>query len=346
LGTRFIRAPLLSPDGQKLAMLVTDPATGTRIWVRVLGAEEARALPGSEGARLAMWSPDSDELIFSSPGGLRRARLDGSGAQLVAPLSISAGVWTPDDQLIVVSGAIAALPATGGAARTILQGSEYGDIDFVPSGRHLLFQQFGGETGIHALDLSSGSRRLLVPGAYGPARYVAPNMFLYVEDRVLLVRRFDPRDMSLVGDPFPVAQDVGSEAFSVTSGGALSFIRGAYYTRKLAWLDRRGHVVAEVDPSGEYGEVGLPRWQVDGVYPFRSPHGERRPVGAGSGSRLAAQSVHIRPRYAPRRSLFAGRQRGRLGGARGKAVELDAASNRRLGASHLSANLGSGRRPE
>jgi hypothetical protein len=230
-------------------MLVTDPAVGTRIWLRFLGAEEARPVLGTEGASLVMWSPDSEELIFNSPDGLRRTRLDGSGGQLVSSLSIAEAVWTPDDQLIVASGGILAMPARGGAVRTILDGDQYGGLDLVPTGPHLLFRQVGAETGIHTLDLSTGDRRLLVPGAASRARYVAPDMFLYVEHRVLLAQRFDPRDMRLVGDPFPVAQDVGSASFSGSSAGALSFIRGASNMGRQVWLDRRGQVAGEAAPA-------------------------------------------------------------------------------------------------
>jgi len=256
-GTRFVEAPVPSPDGRKLAMLVTDPAVGTRIWLRFLGAEEARPVLGTEGASLVMWSPDSEELIFNSPDGLRRTRLDGSGGQLVSSLSIAEAVWTPDDQLIVASGGILAMPARGGAVRTILEGDQYGGLDLVPTGPHLLFRQVGAETGIHTLDLSTGDRRLLVPGAASRARYVAPDMFLYVEHRVLLAQRFDPRDMRLVGDPFPVAQDVGSASFSGSSAGALSFIRGASNMGRQVWLDRRGQVAGEAAPAGQYSEVDL-----------------------------------------------------------------------------------------
>src|SRR5262249_44800746 len=56
--------PVISPDGQHLAFLAgTALGVGSRrIWVRSIDSSEARVLPGTEGADLPFWSPDSRKI--------------------------------------------------------------------------------------------------------------------------------------------------------------------------------------------------------------------------------------------------------------------------------------------
>jgi len=51
---------VISPDGQSIAYTV-----GDQLWVRRLDQFEGRAIPGSGGAHLATWSPDSKSLAFA-----------------------------------------------------------------------------------------------------------------------------------------------------------------------------------------------------------------------------------------------------------------------------------------
>jgi eukaryotic-like serine/threonine-protein kinase len=259
MGTRFVEPPLPSPDGRKLAMLVTDSLGVSRVWVRSLGAEDARAINGTAGASVMFWSPDSEEIAFHSAGEIRIAGIDGSGDRFVSSLAISAGIWTPDGEFVVSSGTlgIVAVPTTGGTLRTIAEGSMYRDLDLVGAGPNMLFRQFGGEVGIHTVNLSTGVRKLLVPGVQSRVRYLAPDHFVYEENRVLLAQQFAPEDMTLIGAPFPVVSDVGWDAFAGSAGGVLSYIRGLSATRRLIWLDRQGTEIGEAASESLYSEVYL-----------------------------------------------------------------------------------------
>jgi len=63
--------PAISPDGRQVAFAAAvDGKAG--LWVRDLGALEARMLPGTEGASLPFWSPDSRSLGFFANGKLKR----------------------------------------------------------------------------------------------------------------------------------------------------------------------------------------------------------------------------------------------------------------------------------
>jgi Tol biopolymer transport system component/predicted Ser/Thr protein kinase len=258
-GTRFAQAPLPSPRGRALAMLVSDPSGETKIWVRALDDEAARPIDGTEGASVMFWSPDGVELAFHASGELRRIGIDGSGNQLISPLEVSAGVWTEGAELVVSSpgrGVVIMTPA-GGNLRPLLdeEAVQYRDLALVPNGKHLLFRQFGGETGIHSYDFAGGDHKLLVPGINSNVRLLANDLFVYEQNRVLLAQRFDPGDMSLVGDPFPAAQDVGSRYFAASPAGDLSLIRGATGKEQLFWFDRQGKRLGAAAPTGLFTEV-------------------------------------------------------------------------------------------
>ena len=143
------------------------------------------------------------------------------------------------------------------------------DLALLPSGRHLLFRQLGGETGLHVLDLTSGEIRRLEWAAAATATggvvgFVAPDVILYVQNQGLVRRRIDLTSLTLVGDPFPVAD--GIRAFQSSDGGALTYISGGAVRARLTWCDRNGRSLG-FGPEGDYREVYLsPRGTVADVH--------------------------------------------------------------------------------
>ncbi|HSG46692.1 MAG TPA: protein kinase, partial [Longimicrobiales bacterium] len=256
-GGRFASAPVVSPNGRTLAMVVEEENGGRRLWVRPLDAEVARPLEGTEGVTAFAWSPDGGEIAFGVAGELRRTTLDGSRSRLIAAMGVQAAAWTEEDELIVArtEGGIVRVPSSGGAPRTVTQGGQYRALAVVRGGRHLLVFQFGGETGIHTVDLASGEDQLLVPGLASGMEYVAPDIFLYEQGPLAMAQRFDPGNMELVGDPLPVERDLWTLAGSAS--GAISFLRGGERIGRLAWFDREGRILGEAAPEGRYTEVYL-----------------------------------------------------------------------------------------
>ena len=60
---------VVSPDETKLAFTVIDQNGLIRLWTRSLKANDATAVPGTEGAASPFWSPDSRSLGFFAGGG-------------------------------------------------------------------------------------------------------------------------------------------------------------------------------------------------------------------------------------------------------------------------------------
>lgn len=87
--------------------------------------------------------------------------------------------------------------------------------------------------------------------------FVGADLIVRRNANVLMAQRFSAANMSLVGDAFPVAQDVG--AFMGGASGALSFTGGAQALLRLTWFTRAGNATGVAGPEGEYSEVAISR---------------------------------------------------------------------------------------
>ena len=127
-------------------------------------------------------------------------------------------MWLADgDILLAVTGeGLMRVPATGGSLRPAngftsdaFRNLQIDGLDVSPDGRCLLFSQFGGDTGVYAARLDGTVKRLLYPGR-SAAVFVGADLIVRQDANVLVAQRFNATDMSLVGDAFPVAQNVGA----------------------------------------------------------------------------------------------------------------------------------------
>ena len=74
----------LSPDGRRIAFTaIPKGASTSMLYVRSLDTLVPRALKGTEGARVAIWSPDGRFLAFQTGGKLKRIDVNGGPPQIV-----------------------------------------------------------------------------------------------------------------------------------------------------------------------------------------------------------------------------------------------------------------------
>ncbi|HSG00974.1 MAG TPA: protein kinase, partial [Vicinamibacterales bacterium] len=262
-GTQFLRAPEPSPDGRHLAMLVEDAAGGTNIWVRTLDQPAANPLEGTEGARLLFWSPTSEELAFFASGQLRRIRHDGGPASLItADADIASGAWTRSGDIVVslANRGLARVASAGGTLQEIA-GADVGfvrhlDPNLLPD--HLIFTQFGGETGLYVSGLDGGNRRLLTAGVEGQTRLVGD---VLVRDNagVLIGQKLNLADLTLVGGPFPITENIARDGFAGSPAGVLTYVHSSHTVERLTWFTRAGEPAGTVGPEGRFEEVVLSR---------------------------------------------------------------------------------------
>ncbi len=87
----------LSPDGRSLAFIAGD----RRLWIRALDSLQAQPIPGTEGAILPFWSPDSAFIGFFAQGKLKKIAPSGGPPEIVCDASNgTGGTWNRDGVIL------------------------------------------------------------------------------------------------------------------------------------------------------------------------------------------------------------------------------------------------------
>ena len=272
-GVTSIDAPKISPDGRYLAFNASDTDGKTQIWIRSLNAMEAHPLPGTEGASRPFWSPDSRFLGFMADGKLKKIEVTGGPAQKIcdAPTG-SDGSWSPagvilfdgtgKDPIYRVSAA-GGVPAVAAQADPSRKESEVGWPEFLPDGRHFLYMAINQKPEDSAYRVGSLDSKdsKQVASAQTLVTYAPPGFLIYARDRTLVAQRFDSKSLRTVGEPVPLAEQIGMGAsglarFSVSREGTLAYRTGESGNR-LLWVDRSGKEIETLGDRGEYGNPAL-----------------------------------------------------------------------------------------
>jgi Tol biopolymer transport system component len=268
-----IDTPRISPDGQILAFNATDAEGKTQIWVRPLNALEAQPLPGTEGTTRPFWSPDSRFLGFISGGKLKKIDISGGPPTKICDAPTGAdGSWSPEG-VILFDGTgtdpIQRVPAVGGTPSVAVKPdpsrkeAQIGWPEFLPDGRHFMYMSISQKVDESAYRI--GSLDSTETKAFAPAQtmltYAPPGYLLFVRDRTLVAQRFDAKAMKTIGEPVPLADQIGTDAvglarFSVSRDGVLAYRTGESGNR-LVWIDRAGKELGMLGDPGEYGEPDL-----------------------------------------------------------------------------------------
>jgi len=276
-------APVLSPDGRRIAFVTVDESGKRMLWVRPLDALSAQPLAGTENAVSPFWSPDSRFLGFFSSGKLRRIDANGGPPQALcdAP-DARGGAWgragtilfapSPDSPIYKVSS------AGGAPVKATELDAKRGETShrhpyFLPDGDHFLFLSTGGSVAsgsdstfeLAVSSLESTARRSIVQ-TESSARYSKTGHLLFLRERTLVAQPFDPKTLELSGDAVPIADDMSrttrwETTFSVSDDGLLVYQSGAPAVSQLVWMDREGH---DLQTVGKLAEYGVPRLSSDG----------------------------------------------------------------------------------
>ena len=176
----------LSPDGKLLVYAGQGPDGVMRLWVRPVGEDMVRALPGTEMALGALtppmfWSPDSQSIAFDAAGQLKRFDLGDGATRTVCSLPALAvgGSWNVDDVIVVgqPSGGLYRCSAVDGRASQLTRlDPGHGETAhvfpwFLPDGRHFLYVRVARQApegaGVYLASLDDR------PDAHRPERLIA-----------------------------------------------------------------------------------------------------------------------------------------------------------------------------
>ena len=277
-------APLISPDGRKLALVLSGGGGRTGIWLRTLDGSVVRPLAGTEGAVYPFWSPDSRYLAFFADGKLRKVNVESGGpADTVADAPLGrGGTWNREDVIVFApdtGGTLFRVSSSGGAVTPVTVSDEKtGEIShrypsFLPDGRRFLYEvQVGGGGSqykhfVGSLDPKEAVLRLPFESESNVV-YSPPGHLLFVQQGNLRAQPFDVGSLRPVGESFVVADlvqvssIVGFGSFSVSDDGVLAYVGGAAARfSRLVWTDRTGK---ELDTVGTPAVHWDPRLSHDG----------------------------------------------------------------------------------
>jgi Tol biopolymer transport system component len=270
--------PRISPDGSMIAFNATDSTGVNRIWIRSLDALHARSLAGTEGAMRPFWSPDSRYIAFMMDGKLRKMLATGGPAQTLAETgSRGDGTWSPEGVILFDGSAhdsVRMVPAGGGVPAGLLPlDREHGETgsawpQFLPDGKRFLFLGLTNkpeETLLKLGNLDGSGAKTVATGNFSRIEYSPAGYVLFVRDRALVAQTFDADAGALVGDPFPVVDDVGGQtggvsnaAFSASANNVLAFRPGSgSVNSRLVWMNRDGTEAGELGTPGDYRTVRI-----------------------------------------------------------------------------------------
>jgi Tol biopolymer transport system component len=264
----------ISPDGTRLAFIATDP-NGTNIWIRDLAALDMRRVPGTEGAWALFWSPDSRSIFFSVKTSLKQVNLETNSTRSAVTLPHPAmyGSWRSKTELLLDLGprrTIYELLVENGSLRQ-LPDADMRWAQFLPGSDtfiHVTFDEALGRYRAIATDYKThGSTNLMETDSrvqYAPSRRRGePEYLLFLRGGSLLAQPFDAAHLRLMGEPFPIVQNVisfspsASACFSVSTNGVLVYQAG-FPLSELRWYDRAGHVISTgARPAPFKGNVSI-----------------------------------------------------------------------------------------
>ena len=174
----------LSPDGQRLAFVASRADGRPRLFVRALDSQQSQEIPGTEGALLPFWSPDSRSVGFIADGSLKRMDLGGSSVRTLARAAAGApAAWSRDGVILFTptrTSGLHRIPASGGDSRPVTapdpQRNEVAHVapHFLPDGRHFFYlaltrtasgRSVAGGTYVSDLDATGPPKLVLAEGS-------------------------------------------------------------------------------------------------------------------------------------------------------------------------------------
>ena len=318
----------LSADGTQLAFTVLRAPPRSRLFVRNLGSEEARELPGTADARFPFWAPDGQHIGFFAGGDLRVIGTDGRGVTTIARApSPLGGAWAPDGTLLFAAdpgGVIYRVrPGEAPVAVTKRASERHARPMLLPDGHHFLFSGFPPGSGVFIGDLRSGAqRRILTEG--GAASFAAPAYLIFDGEEQgegrLMAQRFDPQTGTLSGKAILLADSISNPGaligYTVSSTGVLLFQHSPSSQTRL-WLDRNGTVLDSMgrDSAWTHRVSHDGRFVAQGGYVL-SVRDLRRGVVLQLAGGLDDIGIAMKPVWSPddaRIAFYAGRSKGRSG---------------------------------
>jgi Tol biopolymer transport system component/DNA-binding winged helix-turn-helix (wHTH) protein len=298
----FQLLPAVSPDGQRIAFAASSTPFNfdARLFVRALNAATATEIPTSgSSAGFPFWSPDSQQIAFTSNGTLQRVDLSGGPPVTICSDCNAAygGTWNRDGVILITNRTtrtLIRLSVAGGEAKPLhlLATGEAAQMwpEFLPDGKHYLYLSIGKapyQQGIYAASLDSNDRTFLV-ATNTNAAYLQSSQLLFTRGGTLMVQPFDIGSLKLSGEPHPVADHIESGAtrstlpiatFAASPNGVMLWRHDNRSSpSSLQWLDRSGKALGVVGEAADYSNPALSPDESKLAVSIRDPQTKTRDI--------------------------------------------------------------------
>lgn len=272
----------ISPDGSQVVYAASNDGVRS-LWLRQLDSGSVRALPGTQGAAAAFWSPDARQIAFVSDTKLRKMSLGSGGLQPLADIrrfGSIIGAWSAHDILLVSTEQydIARVSAQGGSVEQAALPPSASCVGlppmaprsmaprFLPDGDRFLYLELncsddGVEFAIYAGSVTRPERVHVATLRQKPLEQphvviqnidYANGYLLWLLDGALMAQALDAESLQFRGEPIPIAEEVGE--FTASQNGVLVYQEWrpmvnadpSAPSRTLARYDRSGRRIGEV----------------------------------------------------------------------------------------------------
>ena len=271
-------APIVSPDGSRIAFPAADKNATVHLWLRDLQSPSAQKIPGTTGANYPFWSADGRFIGFFANGKLMKVELSGGMTQALCDVSDErGGTWNQDGVILFSPHPLDGLyriSSAGGVPTQVTfldpaaEESSHRFPYFLPDGKHFIFfvKANKRESGIYIGSLDSREKSLLLPS--DRSAVYSSGYLLFQRSSTLLAQAFDTRKLKLSGEAIPLRENVryfspnfGTHGMAVSDSNLLTYIEG-YNRSQLLWFNRNGNQEGSMSPPDEYG--GAPVFSPDG----------------------------------------------------------------------------------
>jgi DNA-binding winged helix-turn-helix (wHTH) protein len=242
----------LSPDGSRIVYVAGAPGN-YRLHLRSVDQFDAIALPGTDGAHGAFFSPNGQSIGFFARTRLFVMTLpDGQPVDLADAGSAHGGWWHSDDSIVFATATdlgVRRVPSRGGVAAAVktagIDPVQLRHPSLLADGRTLLatyWKQNVRNSQVVALDLETGAARTIARGVH--ARPLPEGRVAYLRDGDLVAT-----PLAHPGEELPLVSGImtgvtGAGQYSLASNGTLLYIPDAP-SRMLRQLKRVGSDGAE-----------------------------------------------------------------------------------------------------
>jgi Tol biopolymer transport system component len=255
----------ISPEGTQLVVSLEDRRGTRSLWIRPLGSDAFRNLPGTEDAAYPFWAPDSRQIAFFAAGKLKAVDQAGGPLRVIADApGPRGGTWNRDGTIVFapsLEGPLWKVPAAGGTPQQVTRLAEGESAHrwplFLQDGERFLYLAVTPPARSGGIFLGSlnGERvkKLVVAGQSSMG--LSRGYLFYGREGGIVAQKFDEDRADVIGSPVTIVSAVGisdrlAAAFSSARNGTLVAQSGAgFMTSKLVWVDRTGSEVSAIGPD-------------------------------------------------------------------------------------------------